>query len=195
MIRKVQDVFKNNKQSVVLYNVVLPLIFVEVWSVFLAFIAIVIIETLVIKTILKERFEDVIKKIICVNFLTTVIGYLVQGIVRLMALLLALPSILPRDIHHILWDNEFVAGFFGNVGSTNIPSRLFETEFLSTVVDIATSFIITFIISVVVETRSLRKAYDGNEKIQRLVPSAVLQANIISYFVLLMWVSYYIKNH
>ncbi len=174
---------------------VLPLIFVEVWSVFLAFIAIVIIETLVIKTILMERFEDVIKKIICVNFLTTVIRYLVQGIVRLMALLLALPSILPRDIHHILWDNEFVAGFFGNVGSTNIPSRLFETEFLSTVVDIATSFIITFIISVVVETRSLRKAYDGNEKIQRLVPSAVLQANIISYFVLLMWVSYYIKNH
>lgn len=172
----------------VLYNVVLPLFFVEVWSVFLAFIGIVIIEAWVINKILKDNFRNVVKKIIYINFLTTVIGYLLQGIVRLIVLSLVPPA-------RILWDNEFVAGLMGNVGSTTAPMRLLEKEPISTIVAIGTSFLITFIISVVVETRSLRKAYAGNEEVQRLIPTATLKANVVSYCLLLAWVLYYVKTH
>jgi len=183
-IREVEFGSRYTKPTV-LYNVVLPLIFVEVWSVFLAFIGIIIIEAWVINKILKDNFKNVVKKIIYINFLTTVIGYLFQGIVRLIVLLVA----------PILWDNKFVAGLMGNVGSATVPMQLLEKEPLSTIVAIGTSFLITFIISVVVETRSLRRAYAGNEEVQRLIPTATLKANAVSYCLLLVWVLYYVKTH
>lgn len=181
------------KQPKVLYNVVLPLIFTEVWSVLLAFIGVVLIEALIIKAMLKDNFENVIKKIIYVNFITTILGYLLQGIARCMALpLIASLNNFPKSL---LYKNEVVAGLFGNVGSAFMPMRLFEKVPVATSVEIGMSFLITFTISVIFETRSLKKAYAGNEEIQRHIPNTVLIANIVSYILLLIWVLYYIKTH
>lgn len=176
-------------QPIVLYNLILPLLFLEVWSVSLAFIGVVVIEALIIKTELKTDFINVLKQTIWINFLTTILGYIGQGIIRYLCL-----SIVGKFVHpkagDVFWYNPVVLGFLGNVPWEGA----YHKYFFAAIADISTSFIITFIISVVVETKYLRKAYGEDEKIQRLIPSAVLKANIASYALLLIWVLYYIRR-
>lgn len=158
------------------------------WSVILAFTGVVILEAWIINKIIKQDFKSVLRKTVFVNFLTTIVGYLLQGILRFIILCFT-----PH--FSIIWKNPYIAGVLGNVGSTHYPMRLFEKEPIATMVEVLTSFLITFILSVVIETWSLKRSYAGNEEIQKLVPNATLKANIVSYLILLVWVLYYIKIH
>lgn len=173
-------------KKIVLYDVALPLIFAEVWSVALAFFVVVLIEAWIIKNIIKVDFSEIIGKIIYVNFLTTIVGYFLQGIGRIIILSLALKL-------DMTFKNQYVQGLAGNVGSTH--TGIFDIVPIASAVEIGASFIIAFILSVVIETRSLKRKYDGNKDIQRLIPSATLKANIASYTLLLIWVFYYVKSN
>lgn len=184
MIKSLQDLFthfKNLSRKPVLFDVILPLVFFEVWSVFLAFAGVVILEAWIINKIIKQDYKSVLRKTAVVNFFTTIVGYLLQGILRFIFLMCMPPS-------NILWDNPFVAGFFGNVGA-----GYFSIHPIATIVEVSTSFLITFILSVIIETRRLKRSYAVNEEIQELIPKATLSANIASYLLLLIWVLYYIK--
>lgn len=154
----------------------------------IAFIGVVILEAWIINKIIKQDFKSVLRKTVFVNFLTTIVGYFLQGILRLIIL-----SFTPHS--DIIWKNPYVAGVLGNVGSTHSPMRLFEIVPIATMVEVLTSFLITFFLSVVIETWSLKRSYAENEEVQKVVPIATLKANIASYLVLFVWVLYYIKNH
>ena len=87
-----------------LYNVVLPLFFCESISILLAFLGVVAIEAFVSARKLKMPFREMHYMLAGVNFVTTVIGYFMQGLLRLSAFI-GYTSSLPRHETSALYGN------------------------------------------------------------------------------------------
>ena len=62
---------------------VLPLIFWEWWYVMLAFIFVVLLEAFIMKIFIKTEYNKLLKILFKANLITTIGGYLLQGILRL----------------------------------------------------------------------------------------------------------------
>ena len=62
---------------------VLPLIFWEWWYVVLAFIFVVLLEAYVVKLFVKDEYKRLFKILFKANLITSIGGYLLQGILRL----------------------------------------------------------------------------------------------------------------
>lgn len=161
---------------------VLPLILIELWCVLVAVIPFVCIKFSIIKFLLKKDFKNTLFKLVWVNFVTIVIGYSVQGFMRL-----SVCMVIPRIYDY----GEFINGLFGNVGSDVTPMHLFTRLPLSTTTELLTSFILIVLISVIAERKKIEKLYH-NEEGKRAISIAVFKANIISYGILFIWITYYV---
>jgi hypothetical protein len=163
-----------------LLNVILPFFFFELQYVLIAFVFVVLVETTVVCLFIKEPFPRLFRLMAFVNVLTTLLGYCLQAVIRF---IIGLVSYIALNIHT---EDPFIAGLFGNVG--------FRGEKASVLTTVLTSMIITFFISILVETRSLIKKLDSTNSTSRIT-IGVLVANFVSYsglfcFVYLNYLSY-----
>jgi hypothetical protein len=76
------------KYSGFLFDMAIPLIFFEWWNVLLAFIFIVLLETFIVKFYIKENYNKLFLILFKANLITTLAGYLVQGVLRMVSLML-----------------------------------------------------------------------------------------------------------
>ncbi len=121
--------------NLIIFNVAIPIIFLEGFYVILFMIPIIIIESIVIFSFLKRSALKILGLAVIANVCTTLIGYLVQGIARL--ILLAPFS--------ILLDNEIIRGIAGNIGATNAKSEGLQLDVMCNLI---TSLSICFLSSV-----------------------------------------------
>lgn len=158
-------------------NFILPFIFFEIWYVLLAFVFVVLIETVVIKLFCKKDFALLFKVLLKANFWTTIVGYAAQGIIMLMLGIFAMAAI------DISTDNKIINGLVGNGGINYKGLGRFGEP---VTVTILTSMLIGLIISIVVERRILIKAL--HKAIEPWVITGIVIANLLSYMLLFVWV-------
>jgi hypothetical protein len=161
-----------------LLNVLLPFLFFEIYSILIAFIFVVIIETLIINQYLKIRFVDTFKVCFKANLWTTIIGYFLQGLLRFFIGLIIF--LLTNKLN----DNSFFQGFFGNVGITKQVYKDIDIKVLTT---IFTSSVFALIISIFFEKRIFVKKFELQLD-KTLITKSVIIANIVSYVFLTVWI-------
>lgn len=165
---------KKPSRSGILYNMVLPILFFELWNVLLAFVFIVIIETFIINKIVKGNFKSLFIFVLLGNLFSTLLGYFAQGVIRLLLTMLLVSN-------NINYKTPIVDGLLGNVGISE------KTKFApELIISILTSIIITFLLSVLIEKKVLIK-YTERRFESKLISKAVVRANIVSYLLLTIW--------
>jgi hypothetical protein len=165
--------------KIYLPDVVLPFLFFEIWYVFLAFFFIVLIETLVVRLFLKENLVRLFKVLLKANFWTTIVGYIIQGLIRIFIGFIAIMS----NLHSA--DNEIFNGLVGNVGlgSRKLTSQLDK----STLVALWTSIIIALSISIILERKILIRELNKDIRVRNITFSITI-ANVVSYCFLFIWI-------
>ena len=168
-----------------LLNVLLPFLFFEIYSIIIAFIFVIAIETLIIKQYLKVRIVDIIKVCVKANLWTTIVGYSLQGLLRF---LIGIIIFLLTDK---LNDNSFFQGLFGNVG---IAKQVYKDIDIKVLTTISTSLFFALIISIFFERKIFLKYFELQvDKI--LIKKSVLVANIVSYTFLAAWIYFNYQLH
>ncbi|MCW3105550.1 MAG: hypothetical protein JWQ09_56 [Segetibacter sp.] len=158
-------------------NVALPFLFFEVWYVLIAFLFVVLIEALIIKIFIKENFIRLFKVLLKANFWTTIVGYGLQGVLRIIIGFIAFASI------DKITDNKIFNSIVGNIG---IPDKSVHKNSDMITLTLVISMAIALIISIVVERRILIKEFEGMRV--KNISISVTIANIISYILLFLWV-------
>lgn len=162
-------------------NVLLPFLFFEIFSILLAFIFIVIIETLIINKYLKIGLVETFKACFEGNFLTTLIGYFLQGLLRIII------GFTIFSITDKLNNNPILNGIFGNVGIPEIAYKDIEIEVLSTII---TSTFFALIISILFEIYYF-KIRMNSQVDKALISKSIIISNIVSYTLLPIWIYMY----
>ncbi|MBV6483826.1 MAG: hypothetical protein KFKLKKLM_00283 [Flavobacteriales bacterium] len=170
-----------------LFNMALPLFFIEWWFVWIAFVFIIIIETYIVHLFLKKGLVKTFKLLFLANLLTTIIGYLSQGIVRVIfSVLFFILSFRFKVLEDVIM-HPVIQGVFAGV----VPEKGGgKTEFtLDVIIAISTSILITFLISLIVERRILISKLEMEFE-KKLISKAIIIANLISYILLSIWIFY-----
>jgi hypothetical protein len=175
--------FKANK----LFNMAIPLFFIEWWFVMIAFIFIALIESFIVNFFIKKGYRKLFKILLIANLLTTLLGYLLQGIARTIITIILWVIGLKYESFGNLLENPIIEGIIGGV----TPQKGGGTpDFtLDVIFAIATSILITFTLSVVIERKILIK-HLGSEFERSLITKSILIANIVSYTLLTIWIFY-----
>lgn len=178
-------------QSGYLFNMAIPLFFIEWVYVILAFLFVLIIESFVINFILKQGFKTTIKLVFLANLVTTVIGYFVQGIIRLTILILIFFGIIIINPEFDYDVNPIIVGILSGVTPEKGGGDFeFSTEII---ISIITSIVFAFIISVFVERKLILKTLPiGVNK--NLASKAIIIGNIISYIFLTTWIFFWFSR-
>lgn len=178
-------------QSGYLFNVAIPLFFFEWFYVILAFIFVMFIESIVINLFLNQGFKMTIKLVFLVNIVTTILGYFVQGITRLIILMLLFYGIIIINPEFDFYVNPFIVGVLSGVTpEKGSGSFVFTTEII---ISIITSIVFAFTISVIVE-RKLLIAMMNSEKNKKLISKAIIIGNIVSYLFLSAWIVFWFSR-
>ncbi|PCI96486.1 MAG: hypothetical protein COB15_09985 [Flavobacteriales bacterium] len=164
-----------------LCNMVLPFIFFEWWYVLLSFIFVVLLESYVIKLFLKKSFKDLFKILFYANLVTTLAGYLFQGLFRII-------------LSIIIWlvtgqDFSSYPITRAMLGGTEIPKGVDPQLSIEVLVTIITSIIIAFTLSVIIERKFLVNKI-GKSIDKSLITKSIIVANLISYTLLTFWLFY-----
>lgn len=169
----------------------IPLFFIEWVYVILAFLFVLIIESFVINFFLKQGFKTTIKLVFLANLVTTVIGYFVQGIIRLTILILIFFGIIIINPEFDYDVNPIIVGILSGVtpekGGGNFE---FSTEII---ISIITSIVFAFIISVFVERKLILKTLPNGVN-KNLASKAIIIGNIISYIFLTTWIFFWFSK-
>ncbi|MEN8119451.1 MAG: hypothetical protein ABFS35_03855 [Bacteroidota bacterium] len=163
-------------KSITFYNTIIPIIFFELWNVLLAFIFIVFIETLIISLLTKLSFSKLFSVVLIANLITTIIGYLGQGILRMLIFI---------PISGLLGYIKFLDIIGGNLSLESYESKPGIPYEL--MINFSLSMIFAFIISVYFEKKHIDREFNDDEKI---TVKPILIANIISYVLLFFWILY-----
>lgn len=167
---------KIKSKSVYLYNAVIPILFFEIWNIILAFLFIICVETFIISIITKLSYSKLFRVVLIANLITTIIGYLMQGILR-MLIFIPISGVFgfPKFLD-IIGGNLSIQSYATNSG---LPYEL--------IINFSISMIITFFISVYYEKKYLLKKKVFSEK---TLGFSVLIANLVSYSLLFIWIIY-----
>lgn len=168
-----------------LLNVLLPFLFFEIYSILIAFIFVVAIETIIIKHYFKIQVIDIAKICFKANFWTTLIGYLLQGLLRLLIGLIIFGAT------DKLNDNSYFQGFMGNVG---ITKKVYTDIDIKTLTTIITSSIFALIISIIFENKVFIKKF-ALQVDKSLITKSILIANVVSYTFLAAWIYFNYQIH
>ncbi|NJK99923.1 MAG: hypothetical protein HC838_09480 [Spirulinaceae cyanobacterium RM2_2_10] len=166
---------RKNSDSLKLYNLVIPFVFWEIWHVLLALLVVAALESAVLSLSLGIRRFRFFSASFGMNLVTTLFGYILQGIARIIPLLF-LSNYFPDDLN----DSPLFEGIMGNVGiGFTFPSETFVAHF-------ATSLILALLISWSVEYFVLRTIIKVQVRQRKLLWSVFL-ANLVSYALILAW--------
>lgn len=166
---------KPNRAPLRLYNLLIPFIAWELFSVILILLVIAALEAVVLGQILQVKRWRFFRAAFFMNVVTTLVGYAVQGIGRLLSLIVILDR-LPHDLAY----SPFFDGLTGNFGIG------VQRPLLTFGVNLATSLLLAFIISTGIEYLTLRYILQlsvGDRPLGR----AVVLANLASYALLSGW--------
>ena len=175
------------RRSGYLFNMALPLCFIEWWFVRIALIFIIIIETYIVHLFLKKEIVRTFKILFLANLLTTIIGYLTQGIIRVfLATAFFFLSLRFKMLDDVIM-HPVIQGVFAGVVPVKGGGK---SEFTpDVIIAILTSIFLTFLISLIVERKILISKL-GMEFEKKLISKAIIIANIISYILLSIWIFY-----
>lgn len=162
-----------------LNNAVLPFIFWEWYYVLIAFIAVFILETVILKFFINETYARLLKLLFVANIITTIGGYLLQGILRLI-----LGLILYAITEQYFEEHPIIIGILGNVNTVKVTPGI-TIEVLTAII---TSITLSFSLSVIIERKFLLKKVNSSNK--NLISKGVITANIVSYLLLTIWLFY-----
>jgi hypothetical protein len=160
-------------------DVVIPFLFFELWYVLLAFIFVVFIETFVVKLFLNERFIRIFKVLLVANFWTTIVGYFLQGLIRISIGFIAIVS------NNKIEGNDFLNSLMGNVSVDS--GKLTHKINISILITLCTSVIIALVISIIAERKILIKEFDKGLS-DRNITISITIANVVSYSLLFIWI-------
>lgn len=166
---------KPDRAPLRLYNLLVPFIAWELSSVILILLVIAAVEAVVLSQILQVKRWRFLRAAFFMNVITTLVGYAVQGIGRLLSLIVILNH-LPNDLAY----SPFFDGLMGNFGIG------VQRPLLTFVVNLATSVLLAFILSAGIEYFVLRyflRLSVGDRPLWR----AVVLANLASYALLSVW--------
>lgn len=143
----------------------------------LAFIFILLIETIIVSLFLKPGFSRAVLVLLKANIFTTILGYIGQGVLRFISGIIIIPD---TDS-----ENEIMSGLTGTV-FLDKPSDQLDN---SVKISLITSIIIAFIISLVIERKILLKEFN-KEFTDKRITLSILVANLASYVLLFAWIYY-----
>lgn len=150
------------RRSGYLFNMALPLFFIEWWFVWIALIFIIIIETYIVHLFLKKEIVRTFKILFLANLLTTIIGYLTQGIIRVfLATAFFFLSLRFKMLDDVIM-HPVIQGVFAGVVPVKGGGK---SEFTpDVIIAILTSIFLTFLISLIVERKFLFLNWEWNLK-------------------------------
>ena len=167
---------KHHFYSGYILNVILPFLFFELWYVFSAFLLVVLLETLVVKYFLKQKFLSLFKILLEGNFVTTLGGYFFQGLIRFI-LGMVVFAVVGDAADFTVWD-----AVVGNISfSKHHPNEMLV------LLTVSISIVTCFVLSIIIERKMLKDRLGSVVPPQLIVKSIVL-ANTFSYIVLAAWI-------
>ena len=162
---------KLRKYNANIYNVVLPMFLFEAQLILIGLVAVVIIEAIIISKILKIDFWYSLKNTLIVNIVTTLFGFILQGILKLIFGMLITDG-----------ENSFMNILWGNVGYSDKYSNFT----IIVIGDLIVSLIITCSLSIFIEYKHMKQIIKKG-KPEKLIFKSVLVANLCSYFAILVY--------
>jgi len=164
-----------------LLDVVLPFLFFELWYVLIALIFVVLIETIILRFYIKEKWIGLFLIVLKANFWTTVVGYLAQGLIRIIIGFVVFAA------NQNLSENKLFDSLVGNIGLGYKINKYI-------LINLFTSIILALVISIVVERRILIKELDKDFGIRKITIGVTI-ANVVSYCLLFIWIySNYLRH-
>jgi hypothetical protein len=157
-----------------LLNVILPFLFFELKYVLISLIFVVLIETFIVKFFIQQKFGFLFQVLIFANISTTLIGYFLQGVFRIILTIL----------FNIQSNNPIIRGLTGNFG---LKKHWTSEDNTSVIISIATSIMIAIFLSIYVERKVLINMYEGKVEEAR-ISKGIKYANIVSYTLLFFWI-------
>jgi hypothetical protein len=157
-----------------LLNVILPFLLFELKYVLIALVFVVLIETFIVKHFFNQKFRYLFEVLFFANISTTLIGYFLQGILRLF-----LTFIL--NLHS---NNPILIGISGNIG---LKDKWTPGDNFPVLISMITSILICFFLSIYVEKKIVMNRFEGDVR-EANVAKGVMYANIVSYTLLLLWI-------
>lgn len=169
----------------------IPLFFFEWFYVVLAFLFVLLIESIIINFFLKQGLKTTIKLVFLANLVTTIVGYFIQGIIRLIILVLFFFGIIIINPNFNYDVNPIILGLLSGVTPEKGGGTFeFTTEVIASII---TSIVFSFIISVIVERKLLVKMMNS-EKDKKLISKAIIIANFVSYIFLSAWIYFWFSR-
>ena len=153
-----------------LYNAILPIFLFEAWYILLALLIVVIVEAFIVSKILNLTFAKSFKYLLLVNIFTTFLGFILQGILRIMILM-----VIRTD-----GESKIINILLGNYG---VDKSNFTLEI---VLELLISLSITFALSVYYEYKSLEKIL-ADIKPKKLIFKSIFIANAVSYILIFIY--------
>ena len=169
--------------AIITHNLILPILFWEVWQVILALVIVAGIESAILSIGLAIKGVDFFKASFVMNVCTTFIGYVFQGIARIISLIIG--SSLIRGPASTILDYPIVIGMTGNIGLGyhTQPIHVF-------IINFSTSCSVAFLISAGVEYVVLQKLLKAQSQ-QKIRKSrlfwTVCLANFVTYSLIFTW--------
>tara|TARA_B100000809_G_C14844983_1_gene426167 strand:+ start:77 stop:604 length:528 start_codon:yes stop_codon:yes gene_type:complete len=166
----------------------IPMLFIEWWFVILATLFVIIIESAIVNYYLKLELKKTITILFKANLLTTIVGYLAQGVARIiLGIIFMIPMFISNFKIDYISGKPIIEGLFATVSPIKGGGH---PEFTSAVItNILTSMLITFALSVIIERKFLISRLENKDQI-KLASKSIIIANIISYSILTIWVFY-----
>jgi len=157
-----------------LHNVVLPIFLFEAWYILFALIIVVIIEAFIVSKTLKIKFVKSFKYLLFVNIITTLLGFILQAILRMTVLLTLTDG-----------ENKILNILLGNFGASESN---FETDII---IELLISLIITCALSIYIEYRELKKILTTVPENDIL--KSMIIANSVSYILIFIYLLFILK--
>ncbi len=158
-----------------LYNVVLPIFLFEAWYILFALVIVVVIEAFIVSKTLKLTFVKSFNYLLFVNIVTSLFGFLLQGILRMIILMTLTDG-----------NSKILNILLGNFGAS-------ESNFKSDIIiELFISLIITCGLSVYIEYKSLKRILKQTIP-KNTIFKNILIANSVSYILIFAYLIFILK--
>lgn len=165
-----------------LFDMAIPIFIFEWWNVLLAFVLIVYLETYIVSKFIRADFKRIVTSLFEANAYSTLAGYLLQAIARLIiGVLVSVGYILSGNVFNSERLSPVLQGIIGGaMEKTNHDMDVFAIS------SIITGVLFTFVISLIIERKVLIRYFGKDQEIKD-IRRGILVANIVSYVLLTGW--------
>ncbi|WP_326982475.1 hypothetical protein VUJ46_20205 [Chryseobacterium sp. MYb264] len=166
-----------------LFNAALPLFFFEWWYILLALVFVVIVETFIFSKFFQIKFKSILHEVLIMNIVSTLGGFFLQGLIRVIVGISLFTHFKNYSKYPLL---NIICGNVSYPVNSKITSEI--------IFDLIISLVIALTISIFMEYHSIKRNKIFNNLKKPKILKGVIIANIISYVLLSIWISYKL-NH